>query len=61
MTCPLKARVVDPEETDVARKRLGNHAFAATYAHNKIKTVGGGVFCAFHAEGLYTGDRTQEC
>jgi hypothetical protein len=55
MTCPLRARVVDPEETTVAKERLGKHASAATYARNTRETVGDGVFCAVYAEAIYRG------
>jgi hypothetical protein len=46
MTCLLKARTAEPEETAVARERLGqhilqqpNHATAATDTHATIEEV----------------------
>jgi hypothetical protein len=50
VTLGLKARIVEPEEADVARERLCKHASAATYARNNRITVGGDVFYAVRAE-----------
>jgi hypothetical protein len=53
MTYPLKARIVEPEGTAVARERLIKHASAAIYARSN-RTVGD-VFCAVRAEAISRG------
>jgi hypothetical protein len=58
VTCPLKARIVEPEETVVARQWPCKHVFTAIkscdhrngYIRNNRGTVGIGVFYAVRAE-----------
>jgi hypothetical protein len=50
LTCRLKARIVEGEETSVARERLGKHASAATYARNNRRIVGSEKVRIFGAE-----------
>jgi hypothetical protein len=39
VTFPLEARIVEPEETDVARERLGKHASSSTDTHATIREL----------------------
>jgi hypothetical protein len=54
VTCPFKARIVEPEGTAVARVRLSKHSSAAIYARNNRRNVGD-VFYAVSAEAIYRG------
>jgi hypothetical protein len=44
VTCRLKARTVGPEETAVARERLGKHASSVTDTHAAIEELLKAVF-----------------
>jgi hypothetical protein len=45
---------VDPEETSIARQRLGKHVSATTPNHGSI--VGNGVCCGVYPECIYNED-----
>jgi hypothetical protein len=57
--CPLKARLVEPEEMVVTREQLSKHNSMATkscdcsnkYTCNNKGTAEGSVFCAIRAKG----------
>jgi hypothetical protein len=63
VTCPLKARTVESEETAVARQWLLKQASTATksrdcsngYTRNNRRTVGSGIFYAVRAKPIYWG------
>jgi hypothetical protein len=50
VTCPLIARIAEPEEMGVAKERLGKRPSAASNATRG--TVIGSVFYAFNAEAI---------
>jgi hypothetical protein len=60
VTCPLQARILEPEKTSVVRYWLCKHVSTATksrdrrnrYTRNKRGTVGGDVLCWVRAEAV---------
>jgi hypothetical protein len=58
VTCPLKSRVAEPEETPVARVRLGKYASAVTDTHPTKEELLEAVFSMRSVQRLYTGDET---
>jgi hypothetical protein len=58
MTCPFKARIMEPEKMAAARQQLCKHVYTETksrdhrngYTRNNRGTVGRGVFYAILAE-----------
>jgi hypothetical protein len=52
VTCGLRARIVETEETAVARQRVVNALAAADNTCNSGRTVGSNVFYAVCAKGM---------
>jgi hypothetical protein len=55
VTFLLKARIVEPEKTNIAKERLGKHFRSNRYTRSNTKTIVGGVFCAARAKAIYLG------
>jgi hypothetical protein len=53
VTCPLKARIVGPEETAVAREWLGDHAFAVRHTHATIEGLLEAMFSILSVPWIY--------
>jgi hypothetical protein len=54
--CPLKARIMEPEETSVTRQRFGKHNSAVTDTHATTEELLCAVFSVGPALTRWTGD-----